>query len=126
EMCREFLGWSVRFEIAIAIWKSNDPIGIRDVQKLRVVAGRIESDPERFIKIVLCKSFRDVRLAIAVCVAQHLDLIGATVYNEDVAVRCGKKEPRIAKTGGVQFNFESRRSFGLRGSWPVYNARLIN
>src|SRR5262245_816446 len=125
-MCSEFLGRSMRFEIAITIWKSNDPIGIRDVQKLRVVAGRIKSDPERFIKIARCKSFRDVRLAIAVAIAQHLDLIGATLYNEDVAVRCGKKEPRIAKTGGVQFNFESRRNFGLRVSWPVYNARPIN
>src|SRR5262245_21320102 len=125
-MCREFLGRTVRFEIAITIWKKNDPIGIRDVQKLRVIAGRVKIDPERFTKIALCKSFRDVRLAIAVCIAQHLDLIGATLYNEDVAIRCGKKEPRIAKTGGVQLNFESRRNFGLCVSWPVYNACPIN
>jgi hypothetical protein len=53
-------------------------------------------------------------------------LIGATLYNEDVAIRCGEQESRIAKTSGVQFDFESRRNFGLRVSWPVYNARPIN
>jgi hypothetical protein len=49
EMCRKFLGWSARFEIAITIGKSNDAIGIRNVQKLRVVAGWIKSDPERLV-----------------------------------------------------------------------------
>src|SRR4029077_1323957 len=57
---------------------------------------------------------------------QHLDLIGATLYNEDVAIRCAKQESRIAKTTGVQFDFEPRRNFGLRVSWPVYNVRPIN
>src|SRR6478609_4996058 len=125
-MCRQLLGWTMRFEIAITIWKSNDPIGIRDVQKLRVVAGRIKSDPERFIKISLCKSFSDVGLATAVAIAKHLDLIGATLHNEDVTVRRAEKESRIAKTSGVQFDFESRRNFGLRVRWPGHNARPIN
>jgi hypothetical protein len=48
-MCRELLGRSARFEIAITIWKSNDAISIRDVQKLRVVARWIKSNPERFV-----------------------------------------------------------------------------
>ena len=30
------------------------------------------------------------------------------------------------KPAGVQFDFESRRNFGLRVRWPVYNARPIN
>jgi hypothetical protein len=46
EMCRELLGWSTRFEISIKVGKSNDAIGIRDVQKLRIVAGWIKGDPE--------------------------------------------------------------------------------
>ncbi len=125
-MCRELLGRSARFEIAITIGKSNYAISIRDIQKLRVVAGWIKSDPERFVQIAFCKSFSHIRFAIAVGVAQHLDLIGAALYNEDVAIRCGEQESRIAKTSGVQFDFEPRRNFGLRVSWPVNNVRPIN
>jgi hypothetical protein len=126
EMCGEFLRWSARFEIATTIGKANNAIGIRDVQKLRVVAGWIKSDPDRFVQPAFCKNFVHIRLAIAVRVAQHLDLIGATLYNEDVAIRCAEEESRIAKSRGVQFDFEPRRNFGLRVSWPVYNVRPIN
>src|SRR2546423_7349593 len=126
KMCRKLLGRSARFEIAITIRKSNHAISIRDVQKLRVVAGWIKSDPERFVQGLLCKNFGDVGLAIVVGIAQHLDLIGATLYNEDVAIRCAEQESRIAKSRGVQFDFEPRRNFGLRVSWPVYDARPIN
>ncbi len=125
-MCRELLGRSARFEIAITIRKSNHAISIRDVQKLRVVAGWIKSDPERFVQGLLCKNFGDVGLAIAVGIAQHLDLIGATLYNEDVAIRCAEQESRIAKSSRVQFDFEPRWNFGLRFSWPVYDTRPIN
>src|SRR5436190_4470933 len=125
-MCRELLGRSARFQIAITIRESNYTISIRDVQKLRVVTGWIKSDPERFVQIAFCKSFSHIRFAIAVGVAQHLDLIGATLYNKDVAVRCGEQESRIAKPGSVQFDFESRRNFGLCVSWPIYDVRLIN
>src|SRR4029077_10610273 len=125
-MCSKFLGRSARFEIAITIGKPNDAIGIRDVQKLRVVAQWIKRDPERVVQVAFCKNFCDVRLAIAVCIAQHFDLVGATLYNEDVAVRCGEQEPRIAKSSGVQFDFESRRNLGLIINWPVYDTRPIN
>src|SRR5436190_1257498 len=107
EMCRELLGRSARFEIAITIRKSNYAIGIGDVQKLRVVAGWIKSDSERFVQIAFCKSFSHIRFAIAVGIAQHLDLIGATLYDEDVVIRCAEQESRVAKTSGVQFDFES-------------------
>src|SRR5262249_4861548 len=50
EMFRQFLGWSTRLEIAIAIWKSNHTVSIRDVQKLRSIVGWIKGDPERFFK----------------------------------------------------------------------------
>ena len=126
EMCRELLGRPARFEIAITIWKSNHAISIPDVQKLRVVAGWIKSDPERFVQTAFCKNFGDIRLAIAVGIAQHLDLIGATLYNEDVAIRCAEQESRIAKSSRVQFDFEPRWNFGLRVSWPVYDTRSIN
>src|SRR6476659_7861927 len=104
-MCRKFLGRSARFEIASTIRKSNHTISIRDVQKLRVVARWIKSDPERFVQIAFCKSFSHIRFAVAVGVAQHLDLVGATLYNEDVAIRSAEQESRIAKTTGVQFDF---------------------
>ena len=35
-------------------------------------------------------------------------------------------ESRIAKTTGVQFNFESGRNFGLRVNRPRHNARSID
>src|SRR5437868_6202660 len=113
-MCRKSLGRSACFEIAITIGKSNHAISIRYVQKLRVVAGWIKSDPERFVQTAVCKNFGDVGLAIAVCIAQHLDLVGATLYDEDVAVRCCEQESRVAKPSGVQSDFESRRNFWLR------------
>src|SRR5436190_1736108 len=105
EMCRELLGRSARFEIAITIRKSNYTIGIGDVQKLRVVTGWIKSDPERFVQIAFCKSFSHIRFAIAVDIAQHTDLIGAALYNENVAIRCGEQESRIAKNRGVTLDF---------------------
>src|SRR6266481_5148565 len=104
-MCREFLSRSARFEIPVTIRKSNYAISIRYVQKLRIVAGWIKSDSERFVQIAFCKSFSHIRFAIAVAIAQHLDLIGATLYDEDVAVRCAEQESRITKTRGVQFDF---------------------
>src|SRR5258708_37632966 len=125
-MCREFLSRSARFEIPVTIRKSNYAISIRYVQKLWVVAGWIKSDSERFVQIAFCKSFSHIRFAIAIGIAQHLDLIGATLHNKDVAIRCAEQESRIAKTTGVQFDFESRRNFGMRVSWPVYNVRPIN
>src|SRR5437867_9495198 len=102
-MCCELLGRSARFEIVITIWKSNDAISIRDVQKLRVVAWWIKSDPKRFVQTAFCKSFSHIRFAIAVGIAQHLDLIGATLYYENVAIRCAEQESRIAKSSRVQF-----------------------
>src|SRR6266404_660752 len=39
-------GWATRFEIAIAIGKTNYAIRIRDVQKLRIGTRRIKRDPE--------------------------------------------------------------------------------
>ena len=125
-MCRELLGRSARFEIAVTIRKSNHAISIPDVQELRIVAGWIKRDPERFVQTAFCKNFGDVGLAIAVGIAQHLDLIGATLYNEDVAIRCGEQESRIAKSSRAQFDFEPRWYLGLRFSWPVYDTRPIN
>src|SRR5262245_750064 len=126
EMRRELLSGSTRLEIAILIQKPNHTIGIRDVQKLRVVARWIKGDPERFVQIAFGKSFSDIRFAIAVSIAQHLYLISATLYNEDVAIRCAQQESRIAKSAGVQFDFEARRNFGLHTGWPIHNVRPIN
>jgi hypothetical protein len=125
-MCREFLGRSARFEIAITIGKSNHAVSICDVQELRVVAWWIKGNAERLIQIAFCKSFSHIRFAIAVCIAHHLDLIGATLYNENVAIRCGKEKSRIAKSSSVQFDFEPRWNFGLRTGWPVNHTRPIN
>src|SRR5262245_41723042 len=107
-MCRELLCRSTRFENPVTIGKSNDAIRICDVQKLRVIAGRIKGDPERFVQITFCKCFSQIRFAITVGIAQHLDLIGATFYDEDVAIRRSEQESWILKSTGVQFDFESR------------------
>src|SRR5262249_38774790 len=125
-MCREFLSRSARFEIAVAVGKSNYAISVGYVQELWIVARWIKGDPERFVQTAFCKNFSDVGLASALRIAQHLDLIYATLHNEDVAIWCGEEEPRITKSSGVQFDFEPWRNFGFRVSWTVYNARPIN
>src|SRR5215475_11893962 len=126
EVGSEFLGESARLIITIVIRKPNHPIGIRHVQELWVVAGRIKSDPEWLVQALFCKHFSDAGLAITVCIAQHLYLIRATLYNEDVAIRCGEKESRVAKATRVQVDFKPWRNFGLRIIWPVYNVRPIH
>jgi len=78
------------------------------------------------LQIVFHKSFSHVRLAITVCIAQHLYLIGATLYNEDVAIRCGEQESRVAKSTGVQFNFEPRWNLEFRVRWPCHDVRPID
>src|SRR5262245_11029195 len=125
-MCRKFLGRSARFEIAIAVRKSNHPISIRNVQKMWIVARWIKSDSERFVQIVFCKSLRHIRLSVGVGIAQHFYLIGTTLYNEDVAIRRGEQKARVAKSAGIQFDFETRRNVGLCVGWSVYDVRPIN
>ena len=83
------LSWSACFEIAITIGKSNHAVGIRDVQKLWIVPGRIEGDPEWFVQIAFGKNFGHVRLTVAVTVTQHLDLVDATLHDKYVAIRRG-------------------------------------
>ena len=51
----QFFGWPARFEIAIPVGKANDAVGIRDVQELGIIAGRIKRDPEWFVQIALRK-----------------------------------------------------------------------
>ena len=105
-MCREFLSRPARFEIAITIGKSNDAIRICHIQKPGIVAGRIKSNAEWFVQIAFCKSFSDIRFAVAVGIAQHLDLIGVTLYNEDVAIRSALSRNRGSrKPAGVQIRF---------------------
>src|SRR5215831_20821605 len=114
EMCAQLFGWSARLEIAVAIRKSNHAVGIRDVQELGIVTWGVKRDPERLIQAGFCKSFRHVRLSAAFDIAQHLDLIGATLHHKDVAIRCGEQEPRVAKAAGIQFDPETRRNFWSR------------
>jgi len=46
EMRTQNFGGATCFEIAIAIRKSNYPVGIRDVEKLWIGTRRIKRDPE--------------------------------------------------------------------------------
>src|SRR5262245_59086711 len=125
-MCCEFLGWSTRFEIAVTIWKPNDAIGVRNVQKLRVVPGWIKSNTEWLVQTSFCKSFSHIRLAITVCIAQHLYLVRATLDNEDVAIRRREQETRIAKSARIQFDFKSGWNFGSCVSRPTHNSGSID
>src|ERR1051325_3360628 len=108
------------------IRKSNDAVRVRNIEEFRVFAGRVKSDPEWFVEISFRERFSQVRFTIAVCIAKYLDLIGATFYNEDVAIRGCEQEPRIAKAAGIQFDFKTWRNFWLRVRRPVYNMRLID
>src|ERR1043166_1994950 len=125
-MCRELLCWSTRFEIAVTIRKSNHPICVRDVQKLRCVTGWIKGHSEWFVQIVLRKNSGNVGFAIAVRVAQYLYLIRATFYDENVAIRCAEEESRITKTTGIQFDFEPGRNLELDVGWPGDEVGPVN
>src|SRR5882724_6297524 len=87
---------AARFEIAISIRKTNDSVGIRHVQKLRIIARWIERQPEWFVEIALCKNLGDVRFTRVLCVAQNLDLICAAFRNKNIAARRGQQQTRIA------------------------------
>jgi hypothetical protein len=93
---------------------------------LRIVPGRVKSDPERFVQIMFSENFCRVRLAVAVGVAQHFDLIGTTLHDEDVAIRRGQKKSRIAKTAGVQLDLKSRRDVKLSVCWRPNHTRRVN
>lgn len=64
-------------QVAVAIRKADDAIAIRAVEILRFGTRRIKGYAERLAQLAVCKKFAHVRLAVAVRVAQDLDLIGA-------------------------------------------------
>ena len=119
-------GRSTRFEITVAIWKSNYAICIRDVQKLRLVARRIKRDPERFVETAFYKSLGHVRFTVAVGIAHYLDLIGATLHDKDVAIGRAKEKARITKTAGVEVDPKAGRHTKLRTGWTINNVRPVN
>src|SRR5262249_46182919 len=87
---------------------------------------RIKCDPEWFVERAFCKNFGDIGFSIAIGVAQHLDLVCATLDDKDVAIWRGEQEPWVAKSAGIQFGLEPRRNFGSRVAWAVYDTRPIN
>ena len=53
KMRPEFLGRAARFEIAVAIGKTDHAVGVGDVKILRVGSGRIKRDTEGFVQVAL-------------------------------------------------------------------------
>src|SRR5204863_9627179 len=52
----EFFRWAACLDVATAIRKSNDPVGIRHIKKLRLESGGIEGDPERVVHAVISEN----------------------------------------------------------------------
>ena len=100
-MSGQWLRWSTRFEIAITIGKSSYPIGISDVQIVRIIPRRIKCDPKRLVQAVFDECFDDVRFSAAFGIAQRLDSVCPAFYDEDVAIGGGEQKTRITETAGV-------------------------
>ena len=49
ELRAKRFGRSARAQIAVAIGETNDPVGVRDIEILRVRAGRVKGDSERLV-----------------------------------------------------------------------------
>ena len=105
----KLLGRSARFEIAVAIRKSDHAIGVGDIEILRLRAGRIKGKPERFVELIFGENFNLLGFPVAILVAHDLDLIGAALADENVSVRRSPENARITKTGGILFDLESGR-----------------
>src|SRR5437868_11378704 len=79
-------------QIAVLIRKTDDPICIGDVEKLRVISQRIKGDAERIIQARVGKQFSPQP---AIFSAKDFDLIGMALSDKDVAVRSGEQKTRI-------------------------------
>jgi len=109
----------------LTIWKSNHAISIRDGTK---TPGRRRVDQKRsrtFCSGLCAKISSDVGLPSPLGIAQHLDLIGATLYTKmspfgALSRNRGSRNPvaynSILNPGGTLVRF----------SWPVYDTRPIN
>ena len=115
-----------RFEVAIPIGKTNYAIRIRHEQKLGIVTRRIKCNAERLVQIAFGKYFDDIWFTAAFCVAQHFDLIGTTLSDEDVSIWSSKQKSRIAKTAAVHIDPKTGRNPKLSVRWSLNHAGQVN
>src|SRR5207248_9410251 len=66
-------------------------------------------DSEWFVQTLFSKWYANVRFSSAYGITQHLDPIGTTFDDQDVAIGCSEKEARIAETIGIKVDLETRR-----------------
>jgi hypothetical protein len=125
-MSSQLLRWAGRFEIAITIEKPNYPIGISDVQILRIIPRRIKCDPKRLVQTVFDECFDDIRFSAASGIAQRLDSICPTFHDEDVAIGRGEQKTRIAETAGVQFDIKTGWNPRLSVCRTINDASPVN
>src|SRR5579863_5144110 len=110
--CGTTISAGPRNQIAIAIGKANDGIGVADINPLRIWPPRIEGDAERAQQIG--RKYARLRCVCAVR-TQHANPPGRAFGDENVTVRRWAKEPRMLETGG---KFADRKVGG--------NARLLS
>ena len=105
------LGSAASFQVAALIREPHNRVRVADVQPLRVGARRIERDTIRLLQAG--GEHRHLfGLSLGVAAAQHLDLPGAALDHERVAVRRETKLTRPLQIARVQIDFEARH--GLR------------
>src|SRR5437868_12378516 len=98
-------------QIALSIWKTDNPICIRDIEKLRTIAGRIKSDTEWIIQSRIGKQFSSQRAAFG---AKNFNLIGMAFGDKNVAIRSAEQKTRITKPTRNLLELKSRRHAQLR------------
>src|SRR5204863_2598202 len=110
--------------VAIAVGKTNHAVGVRDVKKLRLGAGRIKRDPEWILEATIGKDYGRLHLSAAL-VPQDFDGVGIAFGDEDVAVWRCEKVPWIVKPAGVFLNLETRWDLGLSPLRPGDDSRVV-
>jgi hypothetical protein len=113
----EFFRWATRLDVAIAIRKSNDLVGIRHIKKSRFRSGRIERDPEGIIHAVISEDLGR-RRRVSAAVTQDLDAVRAAFGDENVAIRRREEEAWIDEAARVFLYLEAGGYVKLGAGWP--------
>src|SRR5581483_9441642 len=101
------------FQIAVAVWETDNCVCVADINPLRVGSWRIEVDAKGLAQ-ARRKYAGLFRLALRGYSAKNFDISRAAFRQENVAVRRCTDQPGIVQLSGKQLDFESGWRFGPR------------
>ena len=99
-------GFAGRFKVARVIGKTDDAVGVGDIDPLRVVAVRKQRDPKRLVE-AFGKDLVFGRFRGAVSGPQHADVTGFGFRDKDIAVRRHTQLARIVEALREQSDLEA-------------------